>query len=140
MTSVAAVQFGILWAQSDPVTAISIIVGTLVAALGSVVGLRSYQAKRQVDRVTIGLTSLEGALARADKDRDTQDRQHSADLARIELMHGQAMASLEQRITLLVAAHEADNERCDLKLRRLGHIVKKLGGEVPDDLNGLNAA
>lgn len=129
-----------VWAQSDPVTAISIIVGAVVAALGGWVGLRSYQARRQVDRVTIGLSSLESSLKRADIDRELQDARHAEDLTRMEARHVEALAAMQRQLDALVASNVADNERCDKKLRRLGHIVKELGGKVPDDLNGLNAA
>ena len=107
-------------------------------ALGGFVGLRTFQARRQVDRVSIGLTSLEASLARADKDRETQEKNHTAEIERLEIRHSDAIAALEMRIDDLVTAREIDNERCDKKLRRLGHIVKGLGGKVPDDLNGLN--
>lgn len=129
-----------LLGETDPIAILSTVVGTLVLALGGFVGLRTYQARRQVDRVTVGLTSLESSLARADKDRELQDARHAQDIARMEERHHEALSALERRITDLVEAHEADNERCDRKLRRLGHIVKDLGGEVPDDLNGLNPA
>lgn len=124
---------------SDSLTAFTSVVGALVLALGGFVGLRTFQARRQVDRVSIGLTSLEASLKRADQDREAQDRNHSADLARIEIQHTASLKALELRITALITAHEEDNRKCDRKLRRLGHIVKELGGEVPDELNGLAA-
>lgn len=106
---------------------ITVIVGAVVSIVGCYVGLRTYQANRQAGQVSaqvaaqeVSLKSMEAALARNDADR-AADR-----------------AYFERRMAEMEARRKAEAERCDEKLRALGHIVKQLGGKVPDELNGLN--
>lgn len=123
-----------VWAQADPVTIVSVLASAVAVLVGALVTARSARAKSEVDRLTLNLTNtdnsvahFEAALERADKEREATEARHGRE---IERLHARLDASDEARRT--------DNERCDVKLRRLGHIVKELGGKVPDDLNGLD--
>lgn len=116
-----------LFGAADNGDKITILVGAFVALVGSYVGYRTYQANRSVGMVTTqaaatdaAVMALKEALARTDVERE-RDRLY-----------------FESRLTSAEARRVQDNERCDMKLRQLGHIVRGLGGEVPDELNGLN--
>ncbi len=121
-----------MWAAaaSELWTILASIGGTTATILTAIVGYRAYKAKAKVAELSlgqrenrIGLESLQAALARTDID---------AARARAEIidLRSALVSEQTQRMT--------DNRACDEKIRKLGTIVKSLGGEVPDELNHLH--
>lgn len=119
-----------MWAAASQFwTAFSAACGGAAAVATGFVGWRAYKAKTKVDTLTLAQMStddaikhLQAALARTDIEA-AQARQDVSDLRR--MLADEQMARLR------------DNTICDEKIRKLGTIVKSLGGEVPDELNGL---
>lgn len=110
----------------DPFSVIGLIAGAIGALVAAWVGVKGLTAKRQVDRFELTLTATDQSVAHLTASLDRADKD---------------MARMQGRIDYLSAAIEHNNARhieatvrCNTKLRRLGAIVRELGGEVPDEL------